>query len=183
VYNVKGGIQAWDGVVAEGPVELHLDLMRGGETPAEVLRLAYGMETSLGEFYAAIVRQTPDADVIALLKKLAAIEDRHKQYLRDMYESLGPSATEGQPIDSQVPTNVMEGGFDTKEFVAANEKFLQTVTDLLDVAMMLETQALDLYLRFSQKAFSDSSKQILFTIADEEKAHLKALGQLREQKT
>ena len=48
---------------------------------------------------------------------------------------------------------------------------------------MLETQALDLYLRFALKTASSSVQQILYKISDEEKAHLASLGILRDQKT
>ena len=49
--------------------------------------------------------------------------------------------------------------------------------------MMIETQALDLYLRFAMKMSEESSKKILYKIADEEKAHLEALGTLRDKNT
>ena len=63
-----------------------------------------------------------------------------------------------------------------------NESFLRSVEDVLDLAMMLETQALDLYLRFAEKSTNTQTKDALFTIADEEKAHLNSLGSLLEQK-
>ena len=47
--------------------------------------------------------------------------------------------------------------------------------------MMLETQALDLYLRFAGKIESASTKEVLYRIADEEKSHLQALGRLRDR--
>ena len=43
VYNLKGGIKAWQGAKAFGPVELNLDLIRGDESPLEIISLAYGM--------------------------------------------------------------------------------------------------------------------------------------------
>jgi rubrerythrin len=49
--------------------------------------------------------------------------------------------------------------------------------------MMLETQALDLYLRFADKAENKQTKDILHRIGDEEKGHLAALGDLRDKKT
>ncbi len=52
----------------------------------------------------------------------------------------------------------------------------------LDLAMMLETQSLDLYLRFAAKSTHKESKAVLFKIASEEKAHLKALGELYDRK-
>jgi len=48
--------------------------------------------------------------------------------------------------------------------------------------MMLETQALDLYLRFAQKVAADETKQVLYRIADEEKNHLTWLGHLRDKR-
>ena len=51
VYNLKGGIKAWQGVKAVGPVELNLDLIRGDESPGEIIILAYGMEEALRRFY------------------------------------------------------------------------------------------------------------------------------------
>ena len=48
--------------------------------------------------------------------------------------------------------------------------------------MMLETQALDLYLRFAEKSREEETKEVLFTLADEEKAHLKSLSRLFDEK-
>lgn len=47
---------------------------------------------------------------------------------------------------------------------------------------MLETQALDLYLRYSRKSRDPKSRDVLYEIADEEKAHLASLGRLMEEK-
>ena len=48
---------------------------------------------------------------------------------------------------------------------------------------MLETQALDLYLRFAGKMEDRETKQVLFRLGDEEKAHLAALGRLLDELT
>jgi len=57
---------------------------------------------------------------------------------------------------------------------------MQSVPDLLDLSMMVETQALDLYIRFAGRTENEHTKQVLYKIADEEKGHLAALGELRE---
>ena len=44
IYNLKGGIKAWQGLEAAGPKELNLDIVRGDETPDEIVALAYDME-------------------------------------------------------------------------------------------------------------------------------------------
>jgi rubrerythrin len=74
----------------------------------------------------------------------------------------------------------VEGGFDAEELLRKNRQFVTDVPSLLDLSMMLETQALDLYLRFAEKIENAGAKEALYKIADEEKGHLQALGRLRE---
>ena len=70
----------------------------------------------------------------------------------------------------------------TEEFLKQNSRLMETVSDVLSIAMMLETQALDLYLRYSQKVKKEDTKTVLYNIAEEEKAHLATLGRLMESK-
>jgi rhodanese-related sulfurtransferase/rubrerythrin len=182
VFNVKGGIMAWHGRVADGPAELHLGLVRGNETPEEVITLAYGMELGLAAFYRAMSREGTDAEVAALLEKLASIEDKHKHYLLDLYRSVLETEPDVTALESAANSRILEGGFDAATLMQENEHVLQNVTGLLELAMMLETQALDLYLRFAGNIEIEAARKILFAIADEEKAHLAALGKLLEDK-
>jgi rubrerythrin len=183
VYNVKGGMMAWKGPVAEGPVELNMDLVRGDVTPGEIIRIAYGMEMSLGGFYRTMSKRVEQPEVVALLNNLASIEEKHKEYLLELRQAVDLGEVDRATFEAEVTASVMEGGFDSDEFIRNNEQFMQTVPGLLDISMMLETQALDLYLRFAQKTEGDRTKEILFKIGDEEKAHLAALGRLREEQT
>ena len=77
---------------------------------------------------------------------------------------------------------IIEGGFQLNDFMKKNESFLHSVQHVLDQAMMLETQALDLYLRFADRSTDTLTKETFFAIADEEKAHLNSLGDLLEKK-
>jgi rubrerythrin len=181
VYNLSGGIAAWEGGVAEGPVGLNMEMIRGDETPVEIIELAYGMEKSLGQFYRTAVDRTQDEKVANLLEMLAAIEDKHKERLLELYREIEPAGLSDEQFDGAVSTSIMEGGFQSHEIIEKNERFLQSAPNLLDVAMMLETQALDLYLRFSQKTDNEKTRHVLHRIGDEEKAHLLALGSLREE--
>ncbi len=183
VYNVKGGMMAWEGPVAEGPVELNMDLIKGDVTPSEIIRIAYGMEMSLGGFYGTMSQRVDQPEVVALLNNLASIEEKHKQYLLELHQAVDLGDVDKATFEADVTAGIMEGGFDSDEFIRNNEQFMQTVPGLLDISMMLETQALDLYLRFAQKTEGDRTREILFKIGDEEKAHLAALGRLREEQT
>ena len=49
--------------------------------------------------------------------------------------------------------------------------------------MMLETQALDLFLRYLQRSQDFDTKAVLMELAEQEKSHLKYLGELIDKKT
>jgi rubrerythrin len=176
--NMEGGIRAWHGRTAYGPQELNLNLLRGDETTVEVLRVAYGLETGLTFFYRTLSEQSSDAELRSLFQDLAQIEKHHQDSLFQLYQELSTSAVTRDAFQSNVTTELMEGGFDVHAFMQENEAHLQTVPDVLQMAMMVETQALDLYLRFSHRSTDTRTKDVLRKIADEEKTHLTALGRL-----
>jgi len=181
VYNLAGGIKAYRGAKTAGPYELNMDLVRGDETPAEMLTLAFGMEKALQVFYEAMRNRSQDQDLVNLLTKLGHIEEAHKRKVFERYRALNPD-TDMATFEAQVTADIMEGGYNVKEFLAKNESHLKTAAQVLEVAMMVETQALDLYLRFADKSREDETKKTLFAIAEEEKAHLAALGRLLDEK-
>jgi len=182
VYNLKGGIKAWEGHTAAGPAEMGMIVLKGDETSQEIIVLAYGMEDGLAGFYKSLSEKMDDSEVVGLLNKLAKIEKNHKKRLFDLYITLEPTVTDLETFEDNIVTDMMEGGFTTEEFLEQNRNSMKTVPDVLSIAMMLETQALDLYMRYSEKAKDDKSKTVLYDIAEEEKAHLTSLGHLMEQR-
>jgi rhodanese-related sulfurtransferase/rubrerythrin len=183
IYNLQGGIKAWQGNKAVGPQKLNLELVRGDETAAEMIALAYGLEMGLGIFYQRMIESTEDSELKALFEKLADIERLHKKRLFDLLAEIDPPHKDIQAYEADIQPTILEGGFQLDAFMRKNEAFLRTVPDVLDLAMMLETQALDLYLRFADKSVDSQSRGVLFKLADEEKSHLEALGRLVEEKT
>jgi len=182
VYTLNGGINAWEGNTSESPVEMGMMLLRGDETPEEIILLAYGMEKELETFYSVMSGKTDDTEAAKLFSMLSEIEEKHKEKLFKLYLDLDKSITGREAFEAKIESGTMEGGFTTEEFIEKNSNFMKTVPGIIDLAMMLETQALDLYLRYTQKISDNKGKAILFGIADEEKAHLAALGVLLDTK-
>lgn len=173
VYNMLGGIQAWENRTATGPREFHLGFIRGNETPDEIIFLAYRMEDGLKRFHEAFKSQTEDAALIRLLDGLIKAEESHEKTLLSLREM--PAAPLQKNSDDHA-SGLMEGGIDIDDFMAQNRPFLNDVPGYLDVAMMIETQALDLYLRMAADSRNEESRNILLRIANEEKSHLRLLG-------
>jgi rhodanese-related sulfurtransferase/rubrerythrin len=182
IYNLQGGIKAWQGLKAAGPKALNLDLVRGDETAAEMIALAYGMEMGLGIVYREMTERSEDAELKSLLEKLADIEIHHKERLLEILSEIDSPIADVDAYEAEIGTAVLEGGYNLNAFLTENESFFGSLQGVLDLAMMLETQALDLYLRFAEKSTDEQTQKVLFTIADEEKAHLRSLGDLMDQR-
>jgi rhodanese-related sulfurtransferase/rubrerythrin len=183
VYNLAGGIKAFSGPKATGPQELNLDLVKGDESPAAIIILAYGMEKALQLFYETLKEQSPDQELQDLFGKLAQVEVRHEQRLFEVYGRVTSGGPDLATFESTIVPQALEGGFKADEFLETNKSHLQTVPQVLDLAMMLETQALDLYLRFAGRCEQTQTKEVLYALAGEEKAHLASLGRLMDEKS
>jgi rubrerythrin len=159
-----------------------LELVRGDETPAEMIALAYGMEMGLGIVYGNMIERSDDHELRSLLSKLADIETQHKKRLLEILGEIDSPITDTDAYEAELRPSILEGGLGLDDFMQENESFFRSVQGVLELAMMIETQALDLYLRFADKSMNEKTNTALFTIADEEKAHLSSLGDLMEKK-
>jgi sulfur-carrier protein adenylyltransferase/sulfurtransferase len=185
VTNILGGIQAWEQPTASGPTEFHLRFIRGDENPEEVIGLAYGMELALREFHRRMRDQTSDGTLSELLAHLIKAEDSHMKTLENLLRDVSPGSPGGvipSKGEGEAGSGVMEGGIDVTKFMEENELYLRTLAGYLEIAMMIETQALDLYLRMAGESKNEQTRKVLLRIGDEEKAHLSLLGKYMDEK-
>ncbi len=181
VYNLKGGIVAWKGEKATGPVESGMLYLKGDESAEDIIVLAYGMEEGLGNFYRSMAEEFKGMESANMLGKLASIENTHKQKLLEIYKKLDTSVKDQESFELKIVTQAMEGGLTPEEFINQYRPVLKTVRGVLTMAIIVETQALDLYMRYAERMKDEKSKTILHDIAEEEKIHLKELGKLLDK--
>ncbi len=155
--------------------------LKGDETPQEVIALSYGLEEGLQKFYAACGNLAIDPEVVRILAQLAEIEVRHKQQLFELYLSVESSPLDRETFEAETNSEMTEGGFNPDQLLEQNLPTFKSAADVLNFAMMLEAQAMDLYMRYAEKCENQTVKAILFKMANEEKAHLTSLGDLLEK--
>jgi len=155
-------------------------ILKGDETPQDIICLAYGLEEGLRKFYAASTQMAIAPEVVKILSKLAEIEARHKQKLFGLYKIIDSADTTIESFEKKVNSELMEGGFDSDKLLEESTSAFKTAAEVLNFAMMLEAQGMDLYMRYAEKSGNPRVKEILFDMAGDEKAHLKSLGDLLE---
>ena len=181
VYNIKGGLAAWKGHKTEFDPELGMQHMTGDESPQDIIRLAYGMEDGLGSLYHRLANRIADRQTSELLEKLAIIETSHRDKLFSLFETYTAKSAQENGFEIDGASPIMEGGMTVDDFLEVHEGVLKQPYAVVDMAMTIETQALDLYLRYSQKAEDVETREVLYGIAQDEKAHLAALGGLMDK--
>lgn len=153
-------------------------MITGEETAQEIIAISYGLEDGLQKFYAACADRAIEAEVGQLLSKLAEIEVRHREKLFDAYLAVESDPVDRKTFEADIDAEMTEGGFSVKELLERSRSEFNSSAAVLNFAMMLEAQAMDLYMRYADKCKESAVKTILFKMAEEEKAHLKSLGNL-----
>jgi rubrerythrin len=180
VFNVSGGIKAWQAKTAIGPQDLGLDLFTGKEEPLDLLKVAYSLEQGLREFYLLMEKEAENPKIEDLFAKLSEIEVKHQMSIYIAYNDISTKEVSKDEFEKMVEIKALEGGLSTREYLELFGSDLGSEIQVVSLAMSIEAQALDLYQRLSLKVENRQSRDIINKIAKEEKAHLASLGKLMD---
>ena len=176
MYNLSGGIKAWQNETAVGPQDMGMEFFSGNESAEESIIAAFGLEEGLREFYLTMQAKVSDSGAQDLFAKLAAIEVHHQQRLVNLYRKTSGKTLTIQEFADNMAAPALEGGMTTEEYLDRYRPDLESITEILSLAMSIEAQALDLYQRAADAAAEKKSREVLQQIANEERAHLQQLA-------
>jgi rubrerythrin len=183
VYSLEGGINAWNGAVAEGFPETRMSYFSSAATPQELIALAWLLEEGSRAFYDGVVHLLGDEDSQSLFKGLVAAEEHHKASLEELYEDVsGTTREEGFPgsvIGGEPAEEYMEGGITVREGLEWVRG--RGTKDVLELSMTLEANAYDLYLKMEGSLTDTASRRVFQTLSKEEKAHLERITEVFEK--
>ena len=177
---LKGGLHAWRYGTASGlPGQLSAHLADAGSA-LEQAALAWQVEETTRQFYAAMAGSLEEPEAAGLFAELAAAEGHHKATLQALWEALaGRVAGDDFPEMAQSDKEMMEGGARLNEALAWAAQ--SSTGQILDFAMAIELNAYDHYLHLQRNADDPDSKRVFEIMADEERHHLRSLGQSLEK--
>jgi rubrerythrin len=184
VYNIEGGMNAWQGIVAEGPPESGMAYFEGTEKPEELIGLAWILEDGSRKFYTSLSDLSEDKDAKELFLKLTDAEEHHKKSLIELYRNISvkePGETFPQDfVSTEALGDFMEGGMSVSEGIDwVKRNGLQAA---LELSVSLEANSYDLYIKMSRSIEYAQAQTVFKTLVTEEKYHLEQLAQLLEKK-
>jgi rubrerythrin len=180
VYNVSGGFKGWKSEAAFGKEELGLELFTGDESTEKTLVVAYSLEAGLRDFYLSMITKAKNKNTKDLLQKLSEIEVKHQDRIFNEYITITGKSVNREEFEKNTVSQEVEGGLTTEEYMNLFQPDLESMEDIISLAMSIEAQALDLYMRAADRTSNPQSKKMLIEIAGEERAHLAQLGKLME---
>ncbi len=176
VYNLSGGIKAWQNEVAVGPEDTGLFLFETDFDAETAIITGFGLEMGLLEFYLSMVEKVNSDSAKKIFTQLAEIEILHQQQLLELYEEISGEKYELEAFSQKVVSPAMEGGLTTEEYLERYSVDFEEELEVLSLALAIEAQALDLYLRAADRSSSVKTRRVLQKIADEERNHIAYLG-------
>ncbi|MEZ6853878.1 rhodanese-like domain-containing protein [Halodesulfovibrio aestuarii] len=176
IYNITGGLKSWKGWESTGEYDQGLQLFTGLESLEEILLVAYTMELALNEFYTEMANHVTNEQAASLFLSLANIEKEHETNIASQYAEFT-----GKVFPKNLnASETLEGGLTTAEYMSRLGADMETPHDILIFAMSIECQAMDLYLRASDKAPNAAIKKELLLLSSEEKSHLNRLADVMD---
>jgi len=179
---MKGGIDAWNGLVSRAEVDQGIYLIEGGESPEEVIALAYGLEAATHRFYQDLVGRAEDPNTRNAFERLARDEIHHKDHLWEAYKTVAEGHRTREAFETETVAKTLEDGKTADQVLAQYPDWIERPQEALELAMSLETDSLDLYLRMAQKTRNKKTSAVFYDLANEEKTHLKSLGEVFRRK-
>jgi len=185
VLNMEGGIRAWGGDVAHGMPEAGMAYFSPAANAEEIVGLAWALEEGSKLFYQGIAEHfKDDEEAQKMFNWLVSAEKNHEKHLLETYEALTGVQPDFKKLrdkfSDSLNGSVMEGGIAVKEAL----EWIQNkgVSESLEMAIAMEVNAFDLYVKMSRAIKDEPARQIFEMLSEEEQVHLQKLADLLDKR-
>lgn len=165
-----------------GPEDVGLHLFAQATGGEEAIIVGFGLEMGLRDFYLAMQKRVAREATKALFGKLADIEILHQEHLLQLYGEITGKKLSLADFAAKIVEPAMEGGLTTDEYLQLYKTDLDSEAEVLSLALAIEAQALDLYLRAAERSTDIGSERVLRRIAAEERSHIAMLSNYIENR-
>ena len=178
---MEGGIAAWEGITATGPPDQGMFLLADVTSDGDLLRLAGELEEGARLFYEAVRDILADESSKRIFQSLAVAEEGHRRRLLDACGQLFPETACETPSAVKDAVIHTEGAFRLEDLTAWCREPGREPFAILELAMQVEANSLDFYLKLLAATEYSSLHKVLEPLVADEKEHLAKLGSLLEK--
>lgn len=176
VFNMIGGILAWDGHLLPDVPNLKVFDLAGSNQ--EILLLAMDLERGAERFYTALGRRYGTS---AWAKNLSALAGAEEAHARMIYRFWAEEQVDPPPfatVYAGLAGSIVEGGFSSAALMAMlEEQPLEPCRAVLEMALSIEYAAYDLSRNMAHRSQGRPMEAVFNAIAEAEKEHMRMAAQ------
>ncbi len=180
VRSLDGGIDAWHGTVATGGYRQGMEVFAEVRVALDVLPLALALEEGSRAFYAEAGKAVDEGEWQEVFRELVKAEEHHKERLLEASRAMTPPQSGEIPLEGKPAEGRMEGAVRLDEALQWVRSAERTPLEILELAMQVEANSLDLYLKVAGLPQFAPVREVLDVLVGDEKRHLARLGALLE---
>jgi rhodanese-related sulfurtransferase/rubrerythrin len=176
IYNLGGGIMAWDGkTLSDFP---RVQTFTDSENPADMLLKSMDLEKGALRFYLYVLQTFADQPFVKTIKPLVNAEEVHA---RSIYRFWRLITGNSQPFDelfANLTGDILEGGDNLHDAISKVEAIEENFClNLLELALEIEFRAYDVYRTMANMSRDDDANHVFLSIAQMEKDHMQLLAE------
>lgn len=177
IYNLSGGMLAWDGgVAADFP---RVGLFDRSATPLEMMEIAMNLEKGALLFYSHVAKRYEHEPWSRGFEKLATAERAHARTVYGYWSGLSnqPDIKPFESLFESLAGDMLEGGLSLEDVLSEAEAVGDMAcVRLVELALRIEYAAYDLYRTMADQNPAPEPRQGFLKLAQAEKAHMHALA-------
>ena len=171
VFNMVGGILAWDGHLL--PATPNLKNYSAEGSVQEVLYRAMDLEKGADRFYTALHQRYQAVDWADSLSSLAGAEEAHARLIYKQWAAGEAGPPSFEEVYEQLAGDIVEGGYTCAALLASlEEQPLDSCRSTLEMALTVEYSAYDLSRNLAHRFQGTPLAEIFNAIAEAEKEHM-----------
>jgi rhodanese-related sulfurtransferase/rubrerythrin len=173
IYNLVGGILAWNGALL--PESPQVGILDKAQDVESLLYTAMDLEKGAWRFYRAVLERFAKAPWRECFATLATAETAHAKTVYAFWARQQKQPLPFEALFEQLSGELLEGGTSLTQALA---RLAEVDSDhcmrLMELALQIEYAAYDLYRAVAEKSAADA-REALLSIAQAEKSHMRLL--------
>jgi len=180
IYNLVGGVMAWDGkMLPDFPKVEVFDKSKG---LSELLFMSMDLEKGAYRFYRYVLNRFGTEQFAKTMEHLVQAETAHARTIYRFWRESVPQPEPFESLFSELKGEVLEGGESLNDVLKRVESIKENVClNLLEMALDIEYSAYDLYRTMAEQTESAEAESVFLSIAQAEKAHMQAIAKAISQ--
>lgn len=176
---MTGGINVWNGLVADGAYEAGLSYFSRASRPEELISLSFTLEEGNRVFYERISQDLKEEKAASIFRSMGRAEERHKETLRELHARV--SGKDGDPAhpEGMEAGGFLEGGAPLEETIEWAKG--KTLEEILELAIAMEANSMDRYIKMGRAVADERSREVFLTLYREEQKHLERMTSLLDR--